>query len=262
VDFTGQQQPEIANPLDTTEYFVRQQYLDLLAREPEQDGFDYWSELINQCHGNTACINARRIDVAAAFFVEQEFQRTGSFLYGLYKAGLGRPPVYAEFSLDRQSVIGGPDLDDHKAAFAEEFVQRPKFIERYQTNIAAESFVDALLQTVQESAGVDLRGERARLIDRYNAGGSLSQRRSYVLREVAENQAFTDAEYNAAFVLAEYFGYLRRDPEPEGYAFWLDVLNNREPGNYRGMVCSFITSTEYQRRFSSVVLHNNAECSK
>src|SRR5688572_29189701 len=54
----------------------------------------------------------------------------------------------------------------------------------------------------------------------------------------------------------------RRDPEPEGYAFWLDVLNNRETGNYRGMICSFITSTEYQRRFSSVVTHGNAECSQ
>lgn len=82
------------------------------------------------------------------------------------------------------------------------------------------------------------------------------------MRDVAENPAFKEAEYNAAFVLAEYFGYLLRDPEPEGYAFWLDVLNNREPGNYRGMIFSFITSTEYQRRFSSVVTHSNAECSR
>jgi hypothetical protein len=58
----------------------------------------------------------------------------------------------------------------------------------------------------------------------------------------------------------QYFGYLARDPEPGGFAFWLDVLNNREPNNFRAMVCAFITSTEYQQRFSSVVTQSNAQC--
>jgi len=83
-----------------------------------------------------------------------------------------------------------------------------------------------------------------------------------VVRQVVESNAFAQAEYNKAFVLMEYFGYLRRDPEPAGYEFWLNVLNQREPGNYRGMVCSFITSTEYQRRFSSYTSHSNAECGR
>jgi hypothetical protein len=57
----------------------------------------------------------------------------------------------------------------------------------------------------------------------------------------------------------QYYGYLRRDVDAGGYAFWLDVLN-RNGGNYRGMVCSFLTATEYQHRFSTVVTHSNAEC--
>jgi hypothetical protein len=61
-------------------------------------------------------------------------------------------------------------------------------------------------------------------------------------------------------VLTEYFGYLKRDPDEGGYQFWLDVLNNHVPGNYRAMVCAFITSAEYQQRFSSVVTHTNSEC--
>jgi hypothetical protein len=77
---------------------------------------------------------------------------------------------------------------------------------------------------------------------------------------VIEQAAFQQREYNAAFVLTEYFAYLRRDPDSRGYAFWLEVLNNREPGNYRGMVCSFITSEEYQNRFSRIVSHSNGEC--
>ena len=79
---------------------------------------------------------------------------------------------------------------------------------------------------------------------------------------LADDATFKQAEYNAAFVLTEYFGYLRRDAEAEGFDFWLGVLNNRDLGNYRGMVCSFITSSEYQRRFSSIVTHSNAECGR
>ena len=60
----------------------------------------------------------------------------------------------------------------------------------------------------------------------------------------------------------EYFGYLRRDPDMEGYDFWLNVLNNRVPANYRSMVCAFLTSAEYQGRFSTVVTHGNGECAQ
>jgi hypothetical protein len=91
-----------------------------------------------------------------------------------------------------------------------------------------------------------------------NQGGTRAQ----VLRSLIANPEFTAKEYNATFVLMEYFAYLRRDPDEGGYAFWLNVLNNREPNNFRGMVCSFITSAEYQKRFSSVISHNNAECGR
>ena len=84
--------------------------------------------------------------------------------------------------------------------------------------------------------------------------------RSGVLRAVAESTAFKDSVFESSFVLMEYFGYLQRSPDPEGFDFWLNVLDNSDPGNYRGMVCSFITSAEYQRRFSTVVSHTNAEC--
>jgi hypothetical protein len=58
----------------------------------------------------------------------------------------------------------------------------------------------------------------------------------------------------------EYFSYLKRDADQGGYDFWLNVLNNRERGNYRGMVCAFLTSAEYQRRFAPFVTRSNSEC--
>ena len=86
--------------------------------------------------------------------------------------------------------------------------------------------------------------------------------RARVLREVIEISEFKQREYNAAFVLTQYFGYLRRDPDQGGYDFWLDVLNNRELNNYRGMVCAFLTSAEYQLRFGADVTRTNRDCAQ
>jgi hypothetical protein len=124
----------------------------------------------------------------------------------------------------------------------------------------AESFVDALLQTVQQSSGVDLSGQRDALIADYHNGTDLNQSRALVLSDIAANSTFNQAQYNKAFVLVEYFGYLQRNPDQGGYDFWLNVISNREVGNYRGMACAFITSDEYQRRFSGVITHSNGEC--
>lgn len=83
-----------------------------------------------------------------------------------------------------------------------------------------------------------------------------TESRSSVLRKVIEDQAFQDKEFNSVFVLMQYFGYLRRDPDaapdhnPSGYNFWLHKLNQFN-GNFvnADMVKSFISSTEYRQRF-------------
>lgn len=258
--FTGSTTGNNRNPLDTPEYFVRQQYLDVLGREPDEGGFNYWSNEITGCGADSACVDRRRREVAASFFIATEFQDTGSYIYDMYKGAMGRRPVFSEYSADRRTVIGGPTLETQKATFADNFVQRAEFVQKYQSKTTGDSFVDALLATVSQSAGVDLSGQRSDLIAHYNAGANMNQSRSLVLQELADNPTLRNAEYNAAFVLTEYFSYLQRNPEPEGYDFWLNVLNNGDVGNYPGMVCSFITSTEYQNRFSPVVTHTNAEC--
>ena len=259
--FTAVFTSDALNPLDTPEYFVRQQYVDLLGREPDEAGFNYWSDQILACAGAALCVNARRRDIGAAFFIEQEFQLTGSFIYNVYAGALIRKPAFNEYSSDRQQVVGGANLDAAKTAFAQSFVQRSEFLTKYQSNTTAASFVDALLLSVQ-SAGVNLSAERTNLINTYNSSANTIDSRAAVVRAVADNATFKQAQYNPAFVLTEYFSYLRRDPDQSGYDFWLNVLNTGDPGNYRGMVCSFITSAEYQRRFSTVVTHNNGECGR
>jgi hypothetical protein len=247
-----------ANAIDTNEYFVRQQYLDFLGREPDRDGLAFWAGKLNVCNADAACLRSTRIEVSAAFFRSQEFYDTGSFVYRLYRGALGRRIGFGEFSADRAQVVGGPNLEASKREFAADFVARPEFTNRYQNTDTAAGFVDALLGTLRQETGVDLTGARDDLITRYQSGGSLNESRALVVRDAIDASDFGQSVYNASFVEMQYMGYLQRGGESNGYNFWLDVMN--ATGDYRGMVCSFITSTEYQHRFSSVVSHSNAEC--
>jgi len=250
-----------SNPIDSNEYFVRQQYLDFLDREPDQDGLQFWTNRLNECGFNAACLRKARIDISAGFFKSVEFQSTGSYVYRLYNVSLGRSDTYEEFVADRHQVIGGQTLDEDTLAYTAEFVTRPEFVERYAAYITADSFVDKVIDTTRETTGADVSRERATLIDLYNnSSRSTKTGRALVVEKVANNPAVAAAVINQAFVHMEYFGYLRREIDIGGYLFWLHNLIVRDPGNFRGMVCSFITSDEYQRRFGTVLTHSNAEC--
>jgi hypothetical protein len=258
------------NPIDDPQFFVRQQYRDFLNREPDTGGLAYWTNRITECGSDARCIHERRLGVSAAFFVEMEFQETGYYIYRFYKGSYGRQPNYTEFTADRAKVIGGANLEANKQAFADEWVQSPAFLAAYPITMSNTEVVNKLF----DSAGLTSSrydAQRQQEILAMNAGRS----RTLVLRDVIEIPDFknipdTDdpryselkqiSQYNPAFVLMQYFGYLRRNVDPDGYAFWLDVVNNREPNNYHAMVCAFITSQEYQLRFGSAVTRSNGDC--
>jgi len=259
--FTGEAiGPEQLNPLESPEFFVRQQYGAFLGREPEQGGLDFWAGQLRACGANADCVRQKRLDVSAAFFIAQEFQDSGLYLYDLYEGALGRRPEFTEYAADRPQVVGGPTLEAEKAAFALSFIERTEFTTAYPLTMNNEVFVDAVLQKTQQTSGLNLESQRAALLSLYEGGASVSESRSLVVRKVIEGAAFKQTQYNAGFVLAEYFSYLGRNPDQGGYEFWLNVLNTTDRSNYRGMVCSFVTSAEYQRRFSTVVPRSNGEC--
>jgi hypothetical protein len=108
-----------------------------------------------------------------------------------------------------------------------------------------------------------LTGQRDALISDYNTAGGGVTGRATVLRQIADTPAYVQTEYSKAFVLMQYFGFLKRNPDDGGYQFWLNVVNNsvpNDPGGYRSMVCAFITSREYQERFSCVITRNDTVC--
>ncbi len=232
------------NPIDDPAFFVRQHYSDFLSREPDAGGLTYWSdELIKPCNGQINCMNNIRHRTSAAFFISDEFQRTGYFIYLLHKVTTGARPLFAEFMRDRSRVVDSSNLEESRRAFTEEWVRRDAFKQVYPDALTADEFVNKLFDTAQL---FPYTTERLAMADRLRTN---EWTRADVLRAVIAIDELKQREYNPAFVLMQYFGYLKRNPDEGGYRFWLDVVSNRDVNNYLGMVQAFINSPEYRARF-------------
>src|SRR5678815_1594267 len=59
------------------DFYVSTQYVDFLSRFPDQSGLSFWQKEITDCGSNAGCIEVKRINVSAAFFLSTEFQKTG-----------------------------------------------------------------------------------------------------------------------------------------------------------------------------------------
>jgi len=271
-----------SNQIDTPSFFVRSHYLDFLNREPDQSGLAFWSNQISSCGADQTCLELRRINVSAAFYLSIEFQQTGYLVERIYKAAYGdvmRPsslggthqlavPVVRlnDFLRDTQEIGQGvvvnqtgweQVLENNKQAFAVEFARRLRFTIAFSTSMTPTQFVSMLFV----NAGVTpSASERQAAIDEFGAAATSADAlaRGRALRRVAENSTLAQTEFNPAFVLMQYFGYLRRNPgDPQdtdytGYDFWLTKLNAFN-GNFVGaeMVKAFINSAEYRQRFGS-----------
>ncbi|HST19580.1 MAG TPA: DUF4214 domain-containing protein, partial [Blastocatellia bacterium] len=224
-----------ASSIDDSSAFVYYHYMDFLGREPDQGGWNFWTGQITQCGSNQACIDTKRVQVSQAFYESIEFKNSGYYAYRHYKAAFGRLIRFGEFLPDLKTltsgvIVGTPGwdqrLENNQTNYTLAFTNRTDFRNIYQ-NMSNTQFVDTLFQ----NAGISDFNERQRLINNLNSG----QTRASVLRSVVENQSFHNNQYNPAFVLFEYFGYLRRNPNDapdfnfDGYNFWLNVLNSSGP---------------------------------
>jgi len=270
------------NPIDTPDFFVKQQYLDFLNRTADTAGLNFWVNEITSCGTDQACIDAKRVNVSAAFYLSIEFQETGYLVERMYKSAFGDAqgtstfngthtlpvPVvrFSEFLADTQTIGQGvqvgignwqAQLEANKTSFADAFVRRTTFTNLYANTLTPAQFVDALFA----KAGVTpSTTDRNKAIGEFAGAGNTADfgARGRALRDVAENSTLATNEFNKAFVLMQYFGYLRRNPNdaPEaglnysGYDFWLTKLNQFN-GNFANadMVKAFITSAEYRQRF-------------
>ena len=227
------------NPIDSSGAFVIQHYMDFLNREPEQEGLNAWKKILDSCApGDKSC---DRIEVSSGFYRSSEFQDRGNFIYSFYRAALGRPPHYAEFIKDmsRTSGFQSPaELEANKALFAEDFLSRDEVQSRYGQFSVAADYVSAL----QNTAGVVLANKDTLVAALQNN----QMTRSRVLRAITESSEVRKKYYNESFVVMQYFGYLRRDPDIL-YLDWIRTMD--QTGDYRTMINGFMNSTEYRQRF-------------
>ena len=263
------------NPADDPTFFVGEHYRDFLNRDPDASGLAFWVNEITSCGSNQQCIDIKRINVSAAFFLSIEFQETGYFAYRAYKAAYGDAtspnvtgtvPVirFKEFLADAHRLGEGvqvgignwqQQLEDNKNGYALEFVQRQRFVNAFPLTMTADEFVSKL---DQNAGGILSPAEKVQLIALLGATPADSSKRAAVLRAVTDDADLRTRESNRAFVLMQYYGYLRRNPDdPQdvdfaGWKFWLDKLNQFN-GNFveAEMVKAFITSSEYRHRFGT-----------
>ena len=269
-------------------FFVRQQYLDFLSRDGDPGGFNFWLNQISSCQADAQCLHDRTITTSNAFFFEPEFQQTAGYVFRAYRAAYGNNQPfpnpdgtnvteanklidYSAFVADRARVVGGANLALAQQTFANQFVTRAQFANRYAAGLTGPQFVDAILANIQAADAVNLTALRQLLIDQYNNAGGGNAGRAMVLYRLADdnpqnpinNQAFINAEYNRQFALTLYFGYLRRNPDIGGFLFWQGKINLapvRDVAKQNALVCSFLTAAEYQLRFGPNAARSNAEC--
>jgi hypothetical protein len=260
------------NPIDTTDFFVRQHYLDFLNRTADASGLAFWTNNIESCGSDTPCREVRRVDTSAGFFFSIEFQQTGNLVYKMYKAGLGNinPPTVpvpvrrANFIADKLQIQNTPvqvivgqgnwqtQLESNKQAFALAFVQRSAF----QSLHAGQNAADYVSSLFNRAGVTPTSADANAAVNAFNTAGGGDAGRAAALRSVADSNSVSTQLFNESFVLMQYFGYLQRDPDSgqdrdfSGYNFWLNKLNQFN-GNYINaeMVKAFITSIEYRQRF-------------
>jgi len=255
-DAAGAQNPVVSS----FPFFVRQQYLDFLSREPDTGGFNAWLGLLNGCsnvfNGPNTPSGCDRLFVSGeGFFRSAEFQLKGFYVFRFYKVGFDRLPDYLEVVSDMSFVAGqtAEEVYARKAQLATLFTERQEFKTLYGGMTNAQ-YVNALLarhqlaqvttpDPTQPDGSAKVTLTAAELTNRLNAN---TLTRAQVLRAVADSDAVGTTEFNNAFVGMQYYGYLRRKPDTAGFNAWLNVLQS---GDVRTMVNGFLNSTEYKLRF-------------
>jgi hypothetical protein len=268
-----------ANVIDDPFVFVGTHYHDFLNRQADAAGLSFWADQITACGQNAGCADNRRTNVSQAFFLSIEFQNTGFLVFRLYRASFpdtpSRPrgmPRYREFLRDTQEigrnvVVNSPGwetvLEANKQEFARRWVQRADFLAEFPEGMSFDDYVNKLAA----NSGVTLTPTERNIL--FEGWSNTADGRARTLRGVVELGSVYNKQFNPGFVLAQYIGYLRRNPNdaPDtdytGFDFWLAKLDSfslpgedvRDPQTAERrvaraeMVRAFILSLEYRGRF-------------
>jgi hypothetical protein len=188
------------------------------------------------------------------FILLQEFPRTSFFVYRLLKVLTGNMPREDDFMKGMEVVVQGlyfgaqgweSRLETNLQTLIQQSVLTEDFRQR-SDRMSNREYVDGLLHNAGSTIDAQSRDE---IVKRLDAG--LDSRAS-VLRRIVDDKQFYKAEYNSAFVLVHFFGYLDRNPadppdhDLNGFYYWRDILD--KSGDYGSISRAFLESDEYKRR--------------
>jgi hypothetical protein len=269
------------NPYLTNGFFVRMNYLDFLGRDPDQNGFMDWTNVLNNCGPDKGFLgapyNCDRAHVSHGFFASPEFTDSGFLIYRMYEVGMGRLPRYAEFIPDMASLSGFGISDNIRRQnlqdYLQQFAAKTEFTGRFSDSLQPEQAAQ-LITRLEQAAGLTLPNTsttqpgqptqygRQELIN-LRANGTLTL--GQTLKAFVEQQPVYDKYFPRGFVTMQYFAYLRRDPDLNdqnlsGWKDWVDVFSNGgaskgrpdiQARDYHHLIFGFIYSEEYRKRFGA-----------
>jgi Calx-beta domain len=232
------------NPIDTTSFYVRQLYVDLLSREPDPSGLSGWTTRIDQCgQPGQPPPPCDRVTVGGDGFLRSgEFFDRQFFVLRLYRTGLGRILRYDEVG-DLAFVSGfltETDLELNKQDLVAEIMSRTEFGTRYN-GLDNTQFVDTLLQTAAVAVPADVR------LGWIAALNNSSLTRAQVYRQISERPEVSNAYAREAQVVSAYYGFFTRNPDG-AYLNFLQRLNSGEI-TLGDLANAFINAAEYRQRF-------------
>ncbi|MBD0372849.1 MAG: DUF4214 domain-containing protein [Pyrinomonadaceae bacterium] len=270
-----------SNPYLSNEFFVRMNYLDFLAREPDAGGWATWPPLLNGCGPEKGFLGAPyecdRAHVSHGFYASPEFTDTGFMIYRMYEVGMGRLPRYAEFIPDMATLSGFGIPDSVKqqnlADYLQQFTAKQEFINRFSDALLTTQAATLILKlelasgltlpaTTSTRAGQPTQYGRQELIN-LRASGTFTV--GQTLKAFVEQQPVYDKYFPRGAVTMEYFAYLKRDPDLNdpnlsGWNEWVYVFINGgatrgrpdiPPRDIHHLIFGFIYSEEYRRRFGA-----------
>lgn len=260
-------------------YFVRQNYLDFLGREPDTKGFDDWTNVLNSCGPEQGFLGAPpacdRAHVSHGFFASPEFTDTGFLIYRMYEVGMNRLPRYSEFAPDMAGLSSFGLSDEIKkqnlSSYLQQFVNKQEFINRFQ-DVLQPSQAAALISRLEQTSGVVLPATATTLPgqpNQYSRQELIVKRQTgeftlgQTLKAFVEQKIVYDKYFTRGEVTMMYFAYLRRDPDLNdpnlnGWREWVYVFTNGGaergrpdilPRDIHHLIFGFIYSEEYRKRF-------------
>ncbi|HEX8746165.1 MAG TPA: carboxypeptidase regulatory-like domain-containing protein [Pyrinomonadaceae bacterium] len=269
----------VNNPYLSSSFFVRQNYLDFLGREPDANGFTDWRNVLNNCGSQQGFLgapkNCDRAHVSHGFFASPEFTDRGYLIYRLYEVAMNRLPRYSEFIPDMATLSGfglpANVQEQNLHDYLQQFSQKAEFTNRFAGTLSTAQAAELILR-LEQAAGITLPATattqpgqptqygRAELINKRLSGDfTVGQ----TLKAFVEQKDVYDRYFERGFVTMQYFGYLRRDPDlgdPQltGWNEWVYVFTNGgatrgRPDigvrDYHHLIFGFIYSEEYRKRF-------------